>query len=111
MSSITGGKMANLQIRLSDDLKAQAHAVTADLGMDVATAVRLFLVQMIRDKALPFTPRTTLSEAQSAIQQTMSREEWLYNAVHTGLEAMDRNDYAAEKKIKDIFSKAGVHVS
>ncbi|SDF14027.1 type II toxin-antitoxin system RelB/DinJ family antitoxin [Desulfovibrio legallii] len=48
--------MANLQIRLDDALKAQAQAVTADLGLDVATAVRMFLVQMVRERALPFTP-------------------------------------------------------
>ena len=49
--------MANLQIRIDDELKAQAQAVTADLGLDVATAVRIFLTQMVRDRALPFTPR------------------------------------------------------
>ena len=49
--------MANLQIRLDESLKAQAQAVTADMGMDVATAVRIFLAQMVRGRALPFTPR------------------------------------------------------
>ena len=102
--------MANLQIRLSDDLKAQAQAVTSDLGMDVATAVRLFLVQMIRDKALPFTPSTTSVEQPSTSLVAMSREEWLQKAVHTGLEAMTQNDYADDKKIKGIFTRAGVHV-
>ena len=48
--------MANLQIRIDDALKSQAQAITADLGMDVATAVRIFLAQMVREKALPFTP-------------------------------------------------------
>lgn len=49
--------MANLQIRIDDDLKAQAQAVTAHLGLDVATAVRMFLTQMVRERALPFIPR------------------------------------------------------
>ena len=48
--------MANLQIRIDDALKSQAQAITADLGMDVATAVRIFLAQMVREKALPFPP-------------------------------------------------------
>lgn len=48
--------MANLQIRLDESLKAQAQAITADLGMDVATAVRIFLAQMVRERAMPFTP-------------------------------------------------------
>ncbi len=49
--------MANLQIRIDDELNAQAQAVIADLGLDVATAVRIFLAQMVRERALPFTPR------------------------------------------------------
>ncbi len=48
--------MANLQIRIDENLKAQAQSITADMGMDVATAVRMFLTQMVREKALPFTP-------------------------------------------------------
>lgn len=48
--------MANLQIRLDESLKAQAQEITADMGMDVATAVRIFLAQMVRERAMPFTP-------------------------------------------------------
>ena len=70
----------------------------------------LFLVQMIRDKALPFTPNTASSEQPPAAQLAMSREEWLQKAVHTGLEAMKRKDYADDTAIKSLFSRAGVHV-
>ncbi|MDL2268622.1 type II toxin-antitoxin system RelB/DinJ family antitoxin [Desulfosarcina sp. OttesenSCG-928-G17] len=48
--------MANLQVKIDDQLNADAKAVAASLGMDVNTAVRIFLTQMVRDKALPFRP-------------------------------------------------------
>lgn len=48
--------MANLQVKIDDQLNADAKAVAASLGMDVNTAVRIFLTQMVREKALPFRP-------------------------------------------------------
>jgi DNA-damage-inducible protein J len=48
--------MANIQVKVDDNLKRAAHAVASDLGLDVATAVRMFLTQMVRVKGLPFQP-------------------------------------------------------
>lgn len=48
--------MANLQVRIDDTLKLQAHTVAQSLGMDLPTAIRIFLSQMVRDNALPFRP-------------------------------------------------------
>ncbi len=35
--------MANLQVKLNDDLKAEADMLFASLGLDTSTAVRIFL--------------------------------------------------------------------
>jgi len=48
--------IANLQIRVDEDLRAQAQQVAGALGMDLTTAVRVFLKQMVCEKALPFRP-------------------------------------------------------
>ena len=48
--------MVNLQIRIDNELKDQAQKVANDLGMDLTTAVRIFLKQMVTDRALPFRP-------------------------------------------------------
>lgn len=48
--------MANLQIRIDDDLKNKAHEVAGNMGIDLASAVRMFLTQMVRENALPFRP-------------------------------------------------------
>jgi len=47
---------ANLQIRVDETLRTQAQQVAAALGMDLTTAVRVFLKQMVAEKALPFRP-------------------------------------------------------
>lgn len=52
--------MANLQIKIDDQLNEDAKAVAASLGMDVNTAIRIFLTQMVRENALPFRPAAEL---------------------------------------------------
>ncbi len=49
--------MANLQIRIDDDLRIQAQQVAQSMGLDLASSVRLFLTQMVRHNGLPFTPK------------------------------------------------------
>jgi DNA-damage-inducible protein J len=48
--------MANLQIKIDDSLRDDAQHVAGLLGLDVASAVRMFLVQMVKHNGLPFVP-------------------------------------------------------
>jgi DNA-damage-inducible protein J len=45
-----------LTIRIDEELKQQAKEVYKDLGMDLTTAVTIFLKQSVRDQRLPFQP-------------------------------------------------------
>ena len=49
--------MANLQVRLNDELKAQADMLFASLGFDTSTAVRIFLTAAVENRGLPFEVR------------------------------------------------------
>jgi DNA-damage-inducible protein J len=48
--------MASLQVKIDDSLRDDAQHVAAQLGLDVASAVRMFLVQMVKHNGLPFHP-------------------------------------------------------
>ncbi len=48
--------MANLQVRLDDTLRDQAQDIAASMGLDLASAVRIFIHQMVRTNGMPFTP-------------------------------------------------------
>lgn len=48
--------MANLQIRLDDALKERACAVASGMGMELSSAVRIFLAQMVKENGFPFRP-------------------------------------------------------
>lgn len=43
-----------LQIRLNEDLRVEAENVLQEIGLDVPSAVRLFLSQVVRTRSIPF---------------------------------------------------------
>ena len=49
--------MASVQVKVDDQLRKKAQAVAAEMGLDLASAVRIFLTQMVREHGLPFRPR------------------------------------------------------
>lgn len=48
--------MANIQIRIDDTLKNEALAVVESLGLDLSSAIRMFLAQMVKENGFPFLP-------------------------------------------------------
>lgn len=48
--------MANLQIRIDDSIRDRAQEVAASMGLDLTSAARMFLYQMVRVNGLPFRP-------------------------------------------------------
>ena len=49
--------MANLQVRVNDELKTQADMLFTSLGIDTSTAVRMFLAAAVEYDGLPFEVR------------------------------------------------------
>jgi DNA-damage-inducible protein J len=45
---------ANINIRTDSDIKAQAQQIFETLGLDMTTAINLFLRQTVRERDLPF---------------------------------------------------------
>ena len=46
--------MANIQLRLDDELKNKADELFKDLGLDTTTAIRMFLTQAVSSNGIPF---------------------------------------------------------
>ena len=44
----------NINIRTDSELKAKSQAVLADLGLDMSTAINMFLTQVVYKQAIPF---------------------------------------------------------
>lgn len=48
------GSTTNISIRMDAELKAQADALFADLGMNLSTAFNIFVRQSLREGRIPF---------------------------------------------------------
>ncbi len=48
------GPTTNISIRMDSDLKAQADALFAELGMNLSTAFNIFVRQSLREGRIPF---------------------------------------------------------
>jgi DNA-damage-inducible protein J len=46
--------MTTIQVRADSTLKKGAQKVLARLGLDLSTAINLYLVQIIKERGIPF---------------------------------------------------------
>ncbi|MCL2495029.1 MAG: type II toxin-antitoxin system RelB/DinJ family antitoxin [Oscillospiraceae bacterium] len=45
---------SSMNIRMDNEVKAQAQAIFAQFGLDMTTAINMFLRQAIRTQSIPF---------------------------------------------------------
>lgn len=73
--------MANetIQMRISGDLKHEAEALFASMGLGLSDAVRMFLQQSVNDGGIPFQPRAKRPNAETiAAMEEAERGEGEY---------------------------------
>lgn len=71
------GRTSNMNIRMDKDVKEQAQRIFSQLGMDMTTAVNVFLRQVIRSNGLPFELRldTPNEETLAAIREVQEMKK------------------------------------
>jgi len=64
-------------ISIDEDIKPKAQAMLAEFGLDLSTAVNMFLRQMLREKAIPFEVRWDIpnTETIAAIREVEEMEK------------------------------------
>jgi addiction module RelB/DinJ family antitoxin len=53
--------MTNINIRVDSDIKAQSQSLFENLGLDMTTAINIFLRQALKTRAIPFEISEKLS--------------------------------------------------
>lgn len=49
-----GNMTKTLQVRVDEDLRSEADGVLREMGLDVPSAVRLFLTKVVHTRSIPF---------------------------------------------------------
>ena len=76
--------MAQISLRIDDDVKRRAEQVCADIGMSLSTAINIYLKKLGRERRIPFEVKA----------------DPFYSSENAAI---------LDKRIKDI--KAGKHIS
>lgn len=61
--------MSNINIRIDADKKAKAQELFSSLGMDMSTAINLFIQQAIEFNGIPFVIRKYNAETEAAMRE------------------------------------------
>lgn len=78
--------MKTLQIRLPQELREEADSVLLAIGLDMPTAVRLYLTKIVQTRSIPFALEAGPVEVMSVDDEIQTR----MNAVATAWSAKKR---------------------
>lgn len=85
-----------LQVRVEEGLRSQAAAIYEDLGIDLQTAVRIFLKRSVMENGLPFG-MTLNKKRDIAVEAGMKAiENMRESAERSGLSDMSLDEINAE---------------
>ncbi len=63
-------KSANVIARIEPDIKEQAEAILAEMGISASVGINIFYHQIIKARGLPFTPTTRTIRPKSLEELT-----------------------------------------
>lgn len=69
----------NVTIRVDKDVKKQAEVLFNDLGLNLSSAINMFLRQAIADQAIPFKPAKKQEMKYASRSELMKAAEEAYN--------------------------------
>lgn len=77
-------------ISIDADVKAKAQELFADFGMDLSTAINIFLRQSIRENCIPFSIRREVPNADTiAAMDAAERDEDMYGPFDSVADMME----------------------
>ncbi len=76
MPTIKAKKNTTVHVRMNAHTKRQAQRTLKGMGLDVSTAVNLFLHRVVHTKSIPFEVRTVNGYTPSQEQEIIKETEW-----------------------------------
>lgn len=83
---------ALVQARIDNDVKKEATAVLAEMGLTVSDAVRLMLTRVARERALPFDPLIPNPETIEAMKEARRGQLRSFDSVDELMADLDADD-------------------
>ena len=90
------------QVRIDTDIKRQASEIFASLGLDMSTAVNLFLHQCVLRKGLPFSIELP---SKPVCLDDITKEE-LEEEIMKGVQDFEDGNVFTSDEVREIVKKA-----
>lgn len=81
-----------VQARIDGEIKAQAGAVLADMGLTISDAVRILLTRVAREKLIPLELLRPNATTLEALEEARSRQLPRFSSVHDLLNDLHAED-------------------
>jgi DNA-damage-inducible protein J len=81
-----------VRARIDTRLKKEATAVLSEMGLSVSDAIRLMLVRVVSDKALPFDVRIPNAETQAAMRDIQQGKVKRFDSVEALMADLNNDD-------------------
>lgn len=85
-------KKKSIHVKVDAEIKDDAENLFNELGMNMTTAINLFLKQALRDGELPFRPRLDSPESILARRDVESGNVERFDSVDEWFEAMNNDE-------------------
>lgn len=72
----TKHKDVRLSIRIDPKLKTAGQNVANDMGLDLTTAVKMFITAMVKEHRLPFEPTSLPADTLQALQESEHHKDF-----------------------------------
>lgn len=81
----------NMSIRMDTELKKQAEAMLSDMGLNMTTAMNMFLRQVVRQGRIPFEIATDIPNAETLAAINDVNNNWNVSKAYDSMEELMRD--------------------
>lgn len=74
-------QMSTITVRVDEELKKEAVALYKDLGMDMSTAINIFLKQSVQTQGIPFPIRRFNKKTERAFLEAEQGQTKVFDSV------------------------------
>lgn len=84
--------MAQLNMRLDDQLKKESSEIFDSLGMDLTTGIKIYLTKVVREKGIPFDLTLPQSDFEEALRDIESGNHKTFSSKDNLLKELNNGD-------------------
>lgn len=91
--------MAQINIKVSDELKDDVNKIFNDMGLDITSGIKIYLKRVQHDKKIPFEVKSTKSKVDDLVEQYKAGNEEVVTSLNTLFSKLGQHNDSAQKSI------------